>query len=48
VDIESILIRQGRKLDQKYVKSKLTPLCELKESLEIVDKLNKLFNDYIK
>ena len=42
VDIEGILIRQGSSLDFKYIIEQLTPLCELKEAPEIVDKLRRL------
>lgn len=42
VDIEGILTRQGSSLDFKYIIEQLTPLCELKEAPEIVDKLRRL------
>ena len=38
-DIESILIRRGEKLDWSLIVDELTPLCELKESPETVDRL---------
>ena len=38
-DIEGIVMRSGKQLDTGYIIEKLTPLCELKESPEIVDKL---------
>jgi len=41
-DIEGILMRQKNRLDFGYVFEQLTPLCELKESSEIVDKLHRL------
>lgn len=44
-DIEGILIRQGPSLDFKYIIEQLTPLCELKEAPEIVDKLCRLVED---
>ena len=43
VDIKSILIRQQGKLDKKLILSELTPLVELKEEPEILDRLKKLF-----
>ncbi len=42
VDLEGILIRQGDDLDWDLVLQELTPLCELKESPEIVDRLIQL------
>lgn len=41
VDIESIAIRQEKRLDRKYIVKHLTPLCEIKESPEIIEKLYK-------
>lgn len=41
-DIEGILMRQKNRLDVEYIFEQLTPLCELKECSEIIDKLNKL------
>ena len=43
MDVEGVLLRQGKKLDSKYIINRLAPLCELKESIEIVRKLEKLF-----
>lgn len=43
MDVESVIMRQGNKLDRNFVIEQLTPLCELKETPEIVDKLKKLF-----
>jgi hypothetical protein len=43
MDVESIILRHGKKLDKKYIKDQLTFLCELKESPEIVKKLEDLF-----
>ncbi len=39
LDVEGILIRQGTKLNWDLIVSELTPLCELKESPETVDRL---------
>ena len=41
VDIEGIIIRQSRKLDWDYIRNQLAPLVELKESPEILDKLEQ-------
>jgi hypothetical protein len=41
-DIEGILVRQIQHLDIDYVIEQLTPLCELKEEPEIIEKLHKL------
>jgi hypothetical protein len=44
MDVESIIIRQGKKLDTSYIIDQLSPLCELKEKPEIINKLKKLFS----
>lgn len=41
-DIEGILDRQKKHLDLDYVIEQLTPLCELKEEPEIIEKLHTL------
>jgi len=42
-DIRGILVRQGTKsLDWHYIFSQLRPLCDLKEELEIVDRVEQL------
>ena len=41
-DVEGIIMRQGNSLDVDYIIKELTPLCDLKEAPEIVDKLQKL------
>jgi hypothetical protein len=43
-DIETILIRQSDSLDRDYITEYLTPLCELKEEPQIIEKLNQLFD----
>lgn len=48
MDVENILIRQSKNLDTKYIIQELFPLCELKEDLEIVDNLKRLFKALIK
>ena len=42
LDVEGILIRQGKKLDVGLVLRLLKPLCELKEMPEIVAKFHKM------
>lgn len=42
VDIEGIIIRQADHLDWPYVREQLAPLAELKESPEILRRLNQL------
>lgn len=44
MDIEGIIIRSKSTLDQSRILSQLKPLCEAKESPEIVDKLRRLFD----
>ena len=42
-DVRGILVRQGtRKLDWRYIREELTPLCELKEEPEILRRLEAL------
>lgn len=41
-DVESIALKQRGKLDLDYIVNQLTPLCELKESPEIMDRLHDL------
>jgi hypothetical protein len=41
-DIEGVLIRQGAKLDWKYVLTQLEPLVELKSAPEILEQLEQL------
>jgi hypothetical protein len=43
MDVESVIIRQGEKLNTNYIIDRLSPLCELKEAPEIIDKLKNLF-----
>ena len=42
MDVEGIIMRQGNSLDVDYIIKELTPLCDLKEAPEIVEKLQKL------
>ena len=39
LDIDGIIIRQSPSLDWRYVRAQLAPLAELKDALELVDKL---------
>jgi hypothetical protein len=41
-DVEGIIIRQGDRLDWDQIIEELTPLCELKEAPETVDRLIRL------
>lgn len=42
IDVETVLIRQGERLNWKQVMAELKPLSELKESPDIPDRLEKL------
>jgi hypothetical protein len=44
-DVRSILIRSAHEVDQATVFAELTPLAELKEEPEILEKLERLFTD---
>lgn len=46
-DVESIVLRQGGKLDTSYILKSLTPLCELKEAPEIIEKLRRILENNI-
>lgn len=41
-DVETIAMRQGSKLNVQYITEQLNPLCDLKESPEIIEKLQKV------
>ncbi len=43
MDVESVILRQGGKLNTNYIIDQLFPLCELKEKPEIINKLKNLF-----
>ncbi len=43
MDVESIILRQDKQLDDKYIIDRLTPLCEIKGSMENITKLKNLF-----
>jgi hypothetical protein len=42
IDVEGIIIRQGNNLNWQQILDELTPLCELKESPESMDRLIQL------
>ena len=44
MDVEGIIIRQGKCLDMAYIKEQLTPLCKIKEIPDIVNKIQDLIN----
>ena len=48
LDIEGIVMRQQKKINTKYIFRQLKPLCEVKESPEIINKLRKTINSNIK
>ena len=48
MDVESVIMCQGKKLDTNFIIKQLTPLCELKKTPEIVDKLKQLFKTPLK
>jgi hypothetical protein len=41
-DVETIIIRQQKRLDWEYIYQQLRPLCQVKESLEIIEHLEQL------
>jgi predicted nucleotidyltransferase len=44
-DIETVIIRQGSRLDWNYILAQIKPLCELKNDLEIEKKLFQMKQD---
>lgn len=44
-DIEGIAMRHGYKLNIDYIIAQLTPLCDLKEAPEIIEKLKKILTE---
>lgn len=46
IDVEGIIIRQGSALDWHIILTELTPLCELKESPETVERLLQLRDQF--
>lgn len=45
IDIRGVLIRQGKRIDREVIFEELTPLVELKEEPEILDRLTQLFQE---
>ena len=43
-DIETVIVRQQKRLDWEYVFKQLRPLCQAKESMEIIEHLERLRN----
>jgi len=43
-DVETVIVRQQKQLDWEYVFKQLRPLCQVKESLEIIEHLERLRN----
>ncbi len=42
LDVETIIVRQNKRLDWPFIHSQLTPLCEIKEAPHIIEKLSLL------
>ncbi len=47
IDLEGVLIRQGSGLDRRYILESLEPLCDIKESPEIMTKLHALYKRFL-
>jgi len=47
MDIEGIIMRQGRRLKTDYILRELKPFCEVKDSPEIMRRLEGLLQKYI-
>ncbi|MDE0041441.1 MAG: hypothetical protein OXT74_05360 [Candidatus Poribacteria bacterium] len=45
LDIEGILVRQASGLEFEYITDRLTPLCELKDAPEIIEKFHHLVDE---
>ena len=45
IDVEKVIVRQGSRLDRKLILEELTPLAELKEEPDILDRLHELFHN---
>lgn len=43
-DVETVIVRQQKRLDWEYVFKQLRPLCQAKESMEIIEHLERLRN----
>ena len=42
IEVEAIVIRQGNRLDWRYIQQQLRPLVELKEDPEILERLERI------
>jgi hypothetical protein len=42
MDIESIIAKQGKLLEQEYIVDQLTPLCEIKGNIDNIQKIQSL------
>ncbi len=47
IDLEGVLVRQGRKLNLEQIWDELRPLVELKEEPEILTKLQRIFDQHL-
>ncbi len=47
IDLESVVVRQGRKLDIEQIWRELRPLVALKEEPEILARLQKIFDQHL-
>ena len=45
LDIEGVLVRQATGLNFEYITDRLTPLCELKDAPEIIEKFHHLVDE---
>lgn len=45
-DVETVAMRQEIKLNDEYISEQLAPLCDLKESPEIIEKLKIILQKY--
>ena len=43
IDVEKVIVRQGSRLNRQLILGELTPLAELKDEPEILDRLQQLF-----
>lgn len=43
LDVEGILVRQGRALDRQLIERELTPLLDMKEDMQPLDTLRRLY-----
>ena len=44
MDVEGVILRQGKSLDTDYIIEQLAPLCEIKEAPDTMNKLQDLIN----